>query len=193
MTTQTSPSAATPAHRGNPCLVARLKWHRHSCLCAVAKPRTRPIEAVTSLPSESLKLCRKFLIANLELEFKLSPIRINELSILIGPPMDPSVGVTPQTTREFWQNFRIYSDSDSAWLLRRTQISVRCCIKNSANFQGMEISHWAKRLWLNRRSPLHPHHQQGFIVPLRLPVRERGDLVQDRIDDLLRTRAAARL
>lgn len=34
---------------------------------------------------------------------------------------------------------------------------------------------------------LHPHHHQGYIVALRLPVRERGDLVQDRIDDLLRS------
>ena len=29
------------------------KWHRHSCLCAVARLRIQPIEAVTSLPSDS--------------------------------------------------------------------------------------------------------------------------------------------
>jgi hypothetical protein len=27
------------------------RWHRHSCLCVLARPRTRPTEAVTSLPS----------------------------------------------------------------------------------------------------------------------------------------------
>jgi hypothetical protein len=94
--TQTSLSAATKPKRGNPCPAARLKWHRpacrgrHSCLprgapqpskglCTVAKPSTGPIEAAASLPSAFLQRCHKFLIANLELESNLSPIRINDL------------------------------------------------------------------------------------------------------------------
>jgi hypothetical protein len=47
----------------------------HSCLCAVAKPGARPIEAAASLPVNVL-------IANLELEFQLThrkpgPLRIS--------------------------------------------------------------------------------------------------------------------
>ena len=79
MITKTSLSAATSTQTGNCCVAARHKWHRHSCLCAVAKARPRRLEGVTSLRSESFKPCHKFLIANLELEFKLSPIRINDL------------------------------------------------------------------------------------------------------------------
>jgi hypothetical protein len=53
----------------------RFQWHRHSCLCAVAKPITQRIaEATLSLPC-------KFLIANPELEFTLSPIKISDLKI----------------------------------------------------------------------------------------------------------------
>jgi hypothetical protein len=40
---------------------------------------------------------------------------------------------------------------------------------------------------------LNPHHEQGYIVALRPPVRECGHLFQDRVDDLLRSLAAARL
>jgi len=94
MTTQTPLSAAAPAPQEEP----RLQWHRHSCLCAVAKTRTQPTEAAASLRfkfliandnptrivilsdqreskdlpsrSRSLKLFSpRFLIANLELEF----------------------------------------------------------------------------------------------------------------------------
>ena len=70
MTTQTTLSAAAPAPQEEP----RLQWHRHSCLCAVAKPRTQPIEAAASLRF-------KFLIANLELEFHLSHRKLNPLEI----------------------------------------------------------------------------------------------------------------
>jgi hypothetical protein len=68
--TQTSLSAATwttpeaqraySAQKRWPRGDSILQWHRHSCLCAVAK---------------------QFLIANLELEFTLSPIKISELKI----------------------------------------------------------------------------------------------------------------
>jgi hypothetical protein len=50
-------------------------WHRHSCLCAVAKPITQRIaEATLSLPS-------KFLIANPRLTLRVNAIRICELKI----------------------------------------------------------------------------------------------------------------
>jgi hypothetical protein len=99
MTTQTPLSAAAPAPQEEP----RLQWHRHSCLCAVAKPRTQPIEAAASLPSNFLiandnptrivilsdqreskglrSQSLQLLIANLELEFHLSHRKLNPLEI----------------------------------------------------------------------------------------------------------------
>jgi hypothetical protein len=51
------------------------QWHRHSCLCAVAKPITQQIaEATLSLPS-------KILIANPRLTLRVSPIRTCKLKI----------------------------------------------------------------------------------------------------------------
>ena len=86
MMTQPSLSAATKAKRGEPCAPACLKWHRHSCLCAVPMRRSlRPwlphrIATVKRQEEADTHITkRKFLIANLELEFKLSPIKINEL------------------------------------------------------------------------------------------------------------------
>ena len=53
----------------------RFQWHRHSCLCAVAKPITQRIaEATLSLPSQ-------FLIANPRLTLRVNPTRICELEI----------------------------------------------------------------------------------------------------------------
>ena len=53
----------------------RVQWHRHSCLCAVAKPITQQIaEATLSLPS-------KILIANPRLTLRINPIRICKLKI----------------------------------------------------------------------------------------------------------------
>jgi hypothetical protein len=50
--------------------VGWVQWHRHSCLCAVAKPTTQQTAAATlSLPS-------KFLIANPRLTLRVNPIRI---------------------------------------------------------------------------------------------------------------------
>jgi len=47
MTTQRPLSAAAPASKAQPCL----KWHRHSCLCAVAGPGSpRLATPSTSLP-----------------------------------------------------------------------------------------------------------------------------------------------
>ena len=93
MMTRTSLSAAIRANKGNP----RLQWHRHSCLprggrrqpkglCAV--PLWQPLR--TWLPhriatlkhqeeAEAHVASHKFLIANPELEFNVSPIRINDL------------------------------------------------------------------------------------------------------------------
>ncbi len=97
MMTQTSPSAATKAKRGNPCAAARLKWHRHSCLPRGGPQPPKGLCAVSSwqplrpwLPhriatlkhqeeAEADVTSHKFLIANLELEFTLRPIRINDL------------------------------------------------------------------------------------------------------------------
>jgi len=53
----------------------RVQWHRHSCLCAVAKSMTQQLaEATLSLPS-------KILIANPRLTLRVSPIRICKLRI----------------------------------------------------------------------------------------------------------------
>jgi hypothetical protein len=53
----------------------RFRWHRHSCLCAVAKPIIqRRAEATLSLPS-------KFLIANPRLTLCVNAIRICKLKI----------------------------------------------------------------------------------------------------------------
>jgi hypothetical protein len=92
MMTKTSLSAATSAspvaqrvYSAPPrCLEAasilardarRFQWHRHSCLCVVAKPLPRQrAKATLSLPS-------KFLIANPRLTLRVSPIRICKLKI----------------------------------------------------------------------------------------------------------------
>ncbi len=86
MMTRTSLSAATPANKGNPRPALRLKWHRHSCLCAVSMWQSlRPwlphrIATLKHQEEAEAHITRdKFLIANPELEFKLSPIRINDL------------------------------------------------------------------------------------------------------------------
>ena len=53
----------------------RFRSHRHSCLCAVAKPNIQRIaDATLSLPS-------KFLIANQRLTLRVNAIRICELKI----------------------------------------------------------------------------------------------------------------
>jgi hypothetical protein len=55
--------------------IGEVQWHRHSCLCAVAKPIIQRIaEATLSLPS-------KFLIANPRLTLRVNAIRICELKI----------------------------------------------------------------------------------------------------------------
>ena len=92
MMTKTSLSAATwaspkphrvysapqscPAEDPSPARDARrFQWHRHSCLCAVAKPMTQQLAGATlSLPS-------KFLIANPRLTSRVNPIRISKLKI----------------------------------------------------------------------------------------------------------------
>jgi len=78
--------SATKANRGDPCALSRLKWHRHSCLCAVPMWQSLqpwlPHRIATLKHHEEAEAHiprHKFLIANLELEFKLSPIKINEL------------------------------------------------------------------------------------------------------------------
>ena len=109
MITQTLLSAAAPASQGHLRLARGIKWHRHSCLCAVAKPGTQPIEAAASLPVnvlianadassigtlsyqlESKGLSYRsplrhqrpqLLIANLELEFHLTHTKLSPLRI----------------------------------------------------------------------------------------------------------------
>jgi hypothetical protein len=109
MMTQTLLSAATPASRGHLRLARRIKWHSHSCLCAVARPGARPIEVAPSLPvnvlianadassigilsdqRESKGLSYRsplrhqrpqLLIANLELEFHLTQTKLSPLRI----------------------------------------------------------------------------------------------------------------
>jgi hypothetical protein len=91
-------------------------------------------------------------------------------------------------------SFRTHPNGDCAWVPR---------LKCEFQFVAALRTQLTSREWRLVAGPsasgsivaarLHPHHQQGYIVALRLSVRERGDLVQDRIDDLLRTLAAARL
>jgi len=71
MTTQSSLSAAAPASRTQACL----KWHRHSCLRAVAGPETPRL----ATPSTSLPV--HVLIANLELKLDLTHRKLNPLKI----------------------------------------------------------------------------------------------------------------
>ena len=108
--------------------------------------------------------------------------------------MDPSIGVTLRRHEYFGQKFRIYSDSDSA---------LAPTTEREFQFVAALRTQLASREWKLVTGPsacgsivttrLHPHHEQGYIVALRLPVRERGHLFQNRIDDLFGTLAAARL
>ena len=52
------------------------KWHRHSCLCVLARPGTRPTEAVTSLPSSFQNL-----IETPRLEFPATTTKLSALLI----------------------------------------------------------------------------------------------------------------
>jgi hypothetical protein len=62
-------------------LATEFKWHRHSCLCAVAKPRTRRIaKAAASLPAK-IPWPPWRLIANLELKLRLTHRKISPLGI----------------------------------------------------------------------------------------------------------------
>jgi hypothetical protein len=84
-----------------------------------------------------------------------------------------------QTSREVWAEF-------SNLLRRRQRLgpTTEREFQFVAAFRTQLICHWAKRFGSIVADPLHPHHQEGYIVALRLTVRECGDLVQDRIDDL---------
>ena len=85
MTTKTTQSAATRARpelrraRGAHCLTARRvgggQWHRHSCLCAFAKPMT------SRMAYAPLSRVADFLIANARLEFNVSHSKQNLLKI----------------------------------------------------------------------------------------------------------------
>ena len=55
--------------------VESFQWHRHSCLCAVAKPITQQLAEAT------LSLLSKILIANPRLTLRVNPIRIRDLKI----------------------------------------------------------------------------------------------------------------
>jgi hypothetical protein len=84
MMTQPSLSAATKAKRGEPCALACLRGH--SCRCSVPMWQSLrpwlPHRLATLKRQEEADahiIRHKFLIANLELEFKLSPIKISEL------------------------------------------------------------------------------------------------------------------
>jgi hypothetical protein len=84
MMTQPSLSAATKAKRGEPCAPAYLRGH--SCLCAVPMWQSLrpwlPHRIATRKRQEEADahtIRHKFLIANLELELKLSLIKIHEL------------------------------------------------------------------------------------------------------------------
>jgi hypothetical protein len=81
------------------CDIIPVQWHRHSCLCAFASPPTLQLaDAALSLPS-------RILIANLELEFKLSSIRINHLKFsnrrflaIFYPELQPYSAQLPVST-----------------------------------------------------------------------------------------------
>ena len=64
-----NPTKQSAEFKSNRERIAIFRWHRHSCLCAVAAPKThRPVHPTTSQPVN-------FLIANARLEFPASPTK----------------------------------------------------------------------------------------------------------------------
>jgi len=62
-------------------LAPEFKWHRHSCLCAVAKPRTRRMANAAASLSAKIPWPPWRLIANLELKLRLTHRKISPLGI----------------------------------------------------------------------------------------------------------------
>ena len=127
MMTQQLLSAATKAKRGEPCVPTRLKWHRHSCLCAVPMWQSLqpwlPHRIATLKHQEEAQAHiprHKFLIANLELEFKLSPIKINELKFS-----------NRKFLTIFYNTFQPYPTQQPA--LTVSSSSLQCLVSNCQN------------------------------------------------------------
>jgi hypothetical protein len=70
-----------PPVTGNFSFASEFKWHRHSCLCAVAKPRTRRIANAPASLSAKIPWPPWRLIANLELKLRLTHRKISLLRI----------------------------------------------------------------------------------------------------------------
>jgi hypothetical protein len=66
---------------GNFLLASEFKWHRHSCLCAVAKPRTRRMANAAASLSAKIPWPPWRLIANLELRLRLTHRKMSLLRI----------------------------------------------------------------------------------------------------------------
>src|ERR1700746_1755017 len=85
-----------------------VRWHRHSCLCSFAAPRIqRMSDTVQSRDAE-------FLIANLELEFKLShrkesPLKISNRKYLAIFSLNPSSSSTSTVTQPSNPNSNIHT------------------------------------------------------------------------------------
>jgi hypothetical protein len=62
-------------------LATEFKWHRHSCLCAVAKLRTRRMANAAASLSAKIPWPPWLLIANLELKLRLTHRKISPLGI----------------------------------------------------------------------------------------------------------------
>jgi len=62
-------------------LATEFKWHRHSCLCAVAKPRTRRMANAAASLSAKIPWPPWRLIANLELKLRPTHRKISPLGI----------------------------------------------------------------------------------------------------------------
>jgi hypothetical protein len=70
------------------------KWHRHSCLCVLARPGTRPTEVVTSLPPSFQNLIETPRLKFPATTTKLSPLPISNrdkmgTSIVAAIPLAP--------------------------------------------------------------------------------------------------------
>jgi hypothetical protein len=76
------------------------QWHRHSCLCAVARPRIRPTEAVTSLPSSPQALIETPRLTFPATATKLSPLPISNRDKM-GTFIVEAISLAPHRYRIF--------------------------------------------------------------------------------------------
>ena len=132
------------------------QWHRHSCLCAFATPTTLQLAAA------ALSLLSEILIANLELEFKLSSIRINDLKFsnrkfftIFYPEFQPNSAQLPASTVFFSSIQPLVSSSQDPWTPWRLIVTPRLeLLATSRKQTPRRISNVTKCLFSCRTRPL---------------------------------------